>query len=182
MSDAKDARHLSIAVKDGTLNRIRVPLQVVACWHLGDGAFDFDEKFVGVEAKAAFDEFFAIRDANPDAPVALFGHTDVSGKDDYNHQLGAQRAQAVLGVLNNDPDLWFDLFAEDRESLQHLKAGLAEAGHEGLAGESGFGPLLCDRHAGVGLGFYNTRASRRAGRSVGGCRAKEAVGCAFACL
>ncbi len=131
-------RKVSLAVRPDTLNRLRMPLQTVACWRLGDGVFRFDHKLIGPEAKPMFAEFWAIRDQHPNAPIALFGHADIKGDDDYNHRLAAERAQAVYGVLNCSPDMWFELFEDDPAALASLAVILRDYG---LAhAEKVFGP------------------------------------------
>lgn len=131
-------RKVSLAIRPDTLDRLRMPLQTVACWRLGDGVFRFDHKLIGPAAKPMFAEFWAIRDRHPTAPIALFGHADIKGDDDYNHRLGAERAQAVYGVLNGSPDLWYELFEGDRSALANLHVILRDYGLP--HGEDGFGP------------------------------------------
>jgi hypothetical protein len=138
MTDDDAPRRVSLAVLPGTVNRLRMPLRTVACWRLGDGVFRFDHKLVGPEARPAFAEFWALRDRHPSAPIALFGHADVKGAEDYNHRLGAERSLAVFGVLNANPNLWYELFADDRAALANLHAILRDYGLP--HGEDGFGP------------------------------------------
>lgn len=138
MTDEDAPRRVSLAVLPGTVNRLRMPLRTVACWRLGDGVFRFDHKLIGPEAKPAFAEFWAIRDRHPSAPIALFGHADIKGDEEYNHRLAAERALAVYGVLNANPNLWYELFADDRPALANLHAVLRDYGLP--HGEDGFGP------------------------------------------
>lgn len=137
---SKETRHpLSIAVLPDTQNQLRVPLRPVACWRLGDGVFEFDHKLIGREARDDFQRFFALRDRHPGTTIALFGHADMSGSEDYNHRLGAERAQAVLGVLTGNPNLWYELFHDDREGRDALEAMLRAAGHTIDPSERGYG-------------------------------------------
>lgn len=136
MTDA--TRRVSLAIAPQTNNTLRAPLETVACWRVGDGVFRHDHKVIHPSAKASFREFWEIRDRHPEAPVALFGHADPTGDDDHNHDLGAERAQAVYAVLNQDPDMWFELFAPDSKALANLKAILGEYGYD--SNESGYGP------------------------------------------
>lgn len=131
-------RRVSLSVLPGTINRLRMPLATVACWRLGDGVFRFDHKLIGPEAKAGFAEFWATRDRHPSAPLALFGHADIKGDEEHNHRLGAERALAVYGVLNANPNLWFELFAHDRPGLANLHALLRDYGLP--HGDDGYGP------------------------------------------
>lgn len=138
MSDEDVPHRVSLAVLPGTVNRLRMPLRTVACWRLGDGVFRFDHKLIGPAAKPDFAEFWALRDRHPSAPIALFGHADIKGDEDHNHALGAERALAVYGVLNANPNLWYELFADDREGLASLHEILR--GYGLPHGEQGFGP------------------------------------------
>ncbi len=126
MNEAR--RSLSLAVLPNSRNRIRLQPKVVACWAVGDGVFDFGHKFIGTDARDDFRRFHAIRNKHPDAPIALFGHTDAVGSEAYNHQLGYERALAVFAVLRHDPDLWFELFRNDAEGLVLLKDELTRGG------------------------------------------------------
>ena len=136
-------RKVSIAVLPDTYNTLRMPLRPIACWRLGDGVFRFDHKLIGREAKDEFDAFWAIRERFPRAPVALFGHADPSGDDAYNHTLAAERATAVYAVLNGDPDMWHELFANDADALASLKVMLRS--YDVLdPNEQGFGPTTTE--------------------------------------
>jgi len=133
-----EKRRVSLAVVPGTVNRLRMPLRTVACWRLGDGVFRFDHKLIGPQARSTFAEFWEIRDRHPSAPIALFGHADIKGDEEYNHRLAAERALAVYGVLNANPNLWYELFADDRTALANLHEILRDYGLP--HGEDGFGP------------------------------------------
>ena len=134
------ARGLSLAVLPGTRNRIRLQPKVVACWAVGDGVFGFGHKFVGADAREDFVRFGRIRANHPHASIALFGHTDAVGSEAYNHQLGYERALAVFAVLRHDPDLWYELFRNDREGLALLKEELARRGPTIHDPAGSFGP------------------------------------------
>lgn len=121
-------RRVSLAVVGETKNTLRSELISVACWRVGDGVFRFDHKIIHPSAKAAFAEFWRIRDENPDCPIALFGHADPTGNDDHNHDLAAERAQAVYAVLNRDAAMWYDLFASDPEARANLQSILVDYG------------------------------------------------------
>ncbi len=135
----KDSRSLSLAVLPNSRNRIRLQPKVVACWAVGDGVFDFGHKFVGTDARDDFRRFHAIRQKHPDAPIALFGHTDAVGSEAFNHQLGYERAMAVFAVLRHDPDLWFELFRNDQDGLRLLRDELGRSGASITDPEGSFG-------------------------------------------
>lgn len=63
--------------------------------------FGFDEDTLSPEAKAALDELAAqLVAANENVYIEIQGHTDATGTEDYNLELGYERAQAVLRYLN----------------------------------------------------------------------------------
>jgi len=158
MTEDYKPKQVSLALIAEHTNTIRTPLLPVACWRLGDGLFRFDHKVISPEAKDEFAGFWRIRDEHPQAPIALFGHADVTGNDAYNHTLAAERAQAVYAVLNGDPDMWFDLFANDQESLERLKSILVDYGLD---------------ESEVGYGASTTEAARLYMADLGGGRKLE---------
>ncbi len=63
--------------------------------------FDFDVANLGADAMAALDTFAAgLITANEQIYVEVQGHTDTTGEEAYNLELGYERAQAVLRYLN----------------------------------------------------------------------------------
>jgi OmpA family len=96
---------------DADFNAIRLPLVVVACWRLNHVLFDFESPFVAPETK---DEFLLLSRtiaANPGSPMAIFGHADASGDDEYNKRLSGRRARVVHAVLTRDVAAWEELFS-----------------------------------------------------------------------
>jgi len=134
-----EEHRVSLSILPGSYNVIREPLHVVACWRLGDGAFGFDDTFIGSGARKDFREFAEVWRKHPSAKVALFGHTDIAGKEKYNHGLGAGRARAVYGVLRNDPDIWCEMYQDDADALASVKKRLRASGHSIPKDEKGLG-------------------------------------------
>jgi len=63
--------------------------------------FDFDQADLGADARAALDSFAAqLITANEQIYIEIQGHTDSTGEESYNLELGYERAQAVLRYLN----------------------------------------------------------------------------------
>ena len=64
--------------------------------------FGFDKAELSDEAKAALDQFAQQLkgDYNRDVYVEIQGHTDGTGSDQYNLELGLERAEAVRRYLN----------------------------------------------------------------------------------
>ena len=63
--------------------------------------FDFEDTRLRPEATAALDEFAEeLVAANQSVFIEIQGHTDATGEEDYNLELGFKRAEAVLRYLN----------------------------------------------------------------------------------
>ena len=63
--------------------------------------FGFDSSELSDEARVMLDDLAAdLRQRNEDIYVEIQGHTDATGSDDYNLDLGRQRAEAVERYLN----------------------------------------------------------------------------------
>ncbi len=143
MTDEVFRHRVSVAVLPHSFNVIREPLRVVACWRVGDGVFGFDQTFVGIGARKHFRAFYGLRQQHPIAPIALFGHTDVTGDQDYNHDLGAWRARAIYGVLVRDPEIWFEMYG-DSPTLPYVQQRLRTTGYAIPKAETGLGPATRD--------------------------------------
>lgn len=63
--------------------------------------FDFDKAVIRHDAADILDEAAEILRDQPDVEVAVDGHTDALGKDDYNQRLSERRAQAVADYLSS---------------------------------------------------------------------------------
>ena len=61
--------------------------------------FDFDSYKIDAEADATIEKVAALMKANPDTVLALDGHTDKYGAEDYNITLSLNRANAVKDAL-----------------------------------------------------------------------------------
>ena len=129
-------------------NAIRLPLVVVACWRLNHVLFDFDSSFVAPETKAELLLLSRTIDANPGSPMAIFGHADPTGDDEYNKRLSGRRARAVHAVLTRDIAAWEDLFSNptggDTWGLRSTQRILGF-----LRREDGDGPYLSEKATGT---------------------------------
>lgn len=61
--------------------------------------FDYDKYELKPESFPELERLVRFLKENPDAKVELSGHTDNAGTDDYNENLSAKRAQAVVDYL-----------------------------------------------------------------------------------
>ena len=86
------------ATEEGGQIRVTLP---------GDVLFDFDKSDIRADARPVLDQLAEILLAMPDEPVAITGHTDAKGSDDYNQSLSEARAASVrdwLADLGVDTD------------------------------------------------------------------------------
>lgn len=61
--------------------------------------FEFGSAYIEVDNRDRLAEYAAWLKANPQQQVLIEGHTDAVGPDDYNFELGEQRALAVRDFL-----------------------------------------------------------------------------------
>jgi outer membrane protein OmpA-like peptidoglycan-associated protein len=69
--------------------------------------FGFDQAELSEEARAALDEFAQDLKGryNRDVYIEIQGHTDATGPEEYNLELGLKRAEAVRRYLNREHDI-----------------------------------------------------------------------------
>jgi peptidoglycan-associated lipoprotein len=66
-----------------------------------DVRFGFDRHELSPEAQAALDGFAeSLKTENKNVYIEIQGHTDATGRDEYNEELGLERAEAVRRYLN----------------------------------------------------------------------------------
>ena len=61
--------------------------------------YDFDSATLRPESKEGLDQLVCLMQEHPEIEVELAAHTDRMGSDEYNRDLSAQRAQAVVDYL-----------------------------------------------------------------------------------
>ncbi|HYD46737.1 MAG TPA: OmpA family protein [Terriglobales bacterium] len=69
--------------------------------------FDFDKNEIRPDSQPMLNAAIRILRENPDVRIAIEGHTDAVGSDDYNNRLSMRRAEAVFQYLVNggiDPE------------------------------------------------------------------------------
>ena len=103
---------LASAPTDSTteLNTLRAPLRPVTAWGLADVHFAFDSSVLLPSMIGDLARLRLMLLRFPGHPVAIFGHTDTTGNDDYNKQLSGRRAMALHGLLTRKVDEWEKLF------------------------------------------------------------------------
>ncbi len=94
------------------LNTARFRPIPIACWRVDDIRFAFDSSFVTPDITVELKMLARLREEHATAnklypPLALFGHADPVGSDDYNKDLSGRRATAVYALLVSgaEPDL-----------------------------------------------------------------------------
>jgi len=112
----------------GEKNVIRQELTTVACWRLDDLRFDFNSAFVNPDAQDEFRELRSLRDSHPGAPLAIFGHADPVGDEEYNKGLSGRRSEAIYAVLVRDPARWEKLYISDGWGSKHINIMLKAVG------------------------------------------------------
>jgi outer membrane protein OmpA-like peptidoglycan-associated protein len=77
---------------------------------------------------SALSSAFAYAKNNPDRETVLFGHTDTSGKPDYNYDLSQWRSEGIKAFIDNDVNLFLDTvsLASKVEDYQTFLASLAK--------------------------------------------------------
>ncbi len=81
----------------------------VANWKLVPSNFEFDSSRIHPDTKMRMGQLKTMYDANPDTLLAVFGHADPVGDDEYNKTLSARRAKAMYGLLTRNVDMWIAL-------------------------------------------------------------------------
>lgn len=98
--------------------------------------FDTDKCFLLPIAIPGMKRIVETHAANPDAKILIIGHTDTSGKDDYNAKLSLERAQAVADYLHGKVDAWEKHFqdpaAEKRWGAREIQLMLKRIPKDGL--------------------------------------------------
>ena len=82
----------------GTLGRLRLERQLVLDVK-GGAHFAFDSATLTPEAKRLIDRFLSDLEMTDNMMLLVIGHTDNSGPEDYNYELGQKRAASVARYL-----------------------------------------------------------------------------------
>jgi hypothetical protein len=126
--------HLEIPAQTGLLapatgaegNRLAMWLIPIACWRVDDLRFEFGSSFVRPELAEDLSQLSDLRDLHKQKippvgpntppflfpPLAIFGHADPIGSDDYNKQLSGRRVRAIYALLTRDTGIWDELFSK----------------------------------------------------------------------
>jgi outer membrane protein OmpA-like peptidoglycan-associated protein len=70
------------------------------------------------------------KEKHPDGKMAIFGHTDAVGKEDYNKKLSERRANSVHAFLIKDTAVWKSLYNEEKWGLSSTQELLKHLGHD----------------------------------------------------
>ena len=128
--------------------------------------FDLDKCFLLPSAIHGIREVKVQYDAHPDASLLVVGHTDTSGKDDYNSKLSLERADAVAAYLTDDVAAWEAFFDDGKP--QEKRWGLLEVQHMLTALPEGGPAFYADTPNGADDG--QSRDAVKALQQIGGSR------------
>jgi outer membrane protein OmpA-like peptidoglycan-associated protein len=134
-------------------NTLRAPLVPFASWQLDDSHFAFDSSLLLPSMTADLAELVGMIRAHPGAKLAVFGHADPTGQDEYNKVLSGRRAMALYGLLTRRTDLFEHLYSQAHGGDDWKKQGMAlgtmraHLGEpDGPAGTAGQRAALFDRY------------------------------------
>ena len=106
--------------------------------------FGFDKSFLAPNQTSALQEMCksieAWRKEHPEGKLALFGHADAVGKEEYNKGLSERRARLTLGFLMKDAQSWEDLYKEEKWGLAPIQDLLRHLGHDPGTSDGQDGP------------------------------------------
>jgi outer membrane protein OmpA-like peptidoglycan-associated protein len=94
----KQAREIGETLPGAQVERVGEGIKLT----LGENAvrFDTNKSTLTAAAKANLDKIVKVFNEYPDTNINIYGHTDASGKDDYNLNLSKQRAASVKAYLS----------------------------------------------------------------------------------
>jgi hypothetical protein len=106
-----------------------------ACVRLDNGRFSFDSSFPHATMSGDLARLQGLRPFGADGEkIAIFGHADPTGTDEYNKTLSGRRAKAIYGLLIRSPELWDQLhqqpFEGDHWGIASLHACLRHLGYD----------------------------------------------------
>jgi outer membrane protein OmpA-like peptidoglycan-associated protein len=93
----KQAREIETAIPGADVERVGEGIKLV----LGENSVNFDtnKSTLTATAKANLDKLVTVFQNYPDTDIVIFGHTDSTGKAEYNLTLSQQRAASVKSYL-----------------------------------------------------------------------------------
>ena len=134
-------RRLSVAPSTFDDNRFNAIVfegwpRPVACVKLDPERFPFDSSFPHATVAHDLARLFELRAPENKAgeKLAVFGHADPTGAEDYNKTLSGRRAKAVFALVSRQPELWDELhqqrFSGDTWGLESLQLCLQALGFD----------------------------------------------------
>ncbi len=132
-------RKLPIAPSTGELTNTIVTQRwpsPAACVRLDQDRFAFDSSFPRATLSQDLKKLFGLRAPDDSAveKLAVFGHADPTGDEEYNKTLAGRRAKAIYALLTRDPKMWDELhqgaYHGDRWGVESLQAALEQLGYD----------------------------------------------------
>lgn len=144
--------------------------RVIESHVLEDMTFDTDSAFLhprnAPALKTLVERIAAWKKKYPEGTLAIFGHTDAVGQEDYNKGLSERRAKAVHAFLTREPAVLEKLYGEEKWGLKAVQALLKHLGHDpgaidGVDGQKTQGAMKAFQESqGLAADGKNTPASR----------------------
>jgi outer membrane protein OmpA-like peptidoglycan-associated protein len=106
------------------------PQQFAACTRVNGVCFEYDQSFIRPEVVDDLQTLNDLAEKNPDAKLAIFGHTDKAGDEKYNKGLSERRAQSTYAFITNDADAWEKLYNDEHWGIKSIQAILKDLGEE----------------------------------------------------
>ncbi len=113
---------------------------LITCCRIPGTTFAYDSSFVHPTVVHSLKRLEDALEEHPDARIMIFGHTDRCGPPLYNKKLSDRRAQSVYAFITNQPDIWEDLYQEERWGDAALRSILADLGFDPGSSADGADP------------------------------------------
>jgi outer membrane protein OmpA-like peptidoglycan-associated protein len=137
---------------------------------LQNTTFGFDKSFLRPRQAKALKEMCArIKDwkgKHPDGKMAVFGHADAVGREEYNKALSERRSRSIFAFLTKDPAVWEELYKQENWGLGAVQDLVRQMGHDPGASDGQDGPKT---QAAI-KGFQKDRGLAETGRNDAGLR------------
>ncbi len=106
------------------------PKQFAACARINGICFEFNKSFIRPSVVDNLEQLENLTKKHPDAKIAIFGHTDKVGTEQYNKDLSERRALSTYAFITNDADTWEKLYKQEDWGIRVVQEILSDLGGE----------------------------------------------------